>query len=126
MSEKNAVSGQFGTVQIGSSEFQEILSWNWTRSCSVHQYGSNKTNGYKRTVAGMKSGSGSIRGVYDPTDPPEEHIDTGEDVELKLFTTATKSYTVPATIESLELECDIDDGSPVGWSCNFVTDGAWT
>jgi hypothetical protein len=121
-----AASGQYGTVHIGSSELLEVQSWKFSRKAAVHQYASNTTGGHKKTVTGVKSGSGSISGAYDPDDPVDDHIEEGDSVTAKLYTTATKYYTVPMVIENLDLEVDLDEGDIIGWEASFVADGAWT
>jgi len=120
-----AVSGQYGTVHIGSSELLEVNFWSMSRKTNVHQYATNNTSGHKKTVAGTKSGSGTIRGVYDPDDPPDDHFVDGDDVTLKLYTTAAKYIEADSTIENLDYEVEIDEGEVVGWEAGFVTDGAW-
>lgn len=121
-----AVSGQYGTVHVGSSEVIEVTGWTFSRKANVHQYASNTSNGYKRAVAGTKSGSGNVSGRYDPTNPPEDSFGEGDEVTLKLYTTATKFFQVPSVIENVDYECDMDEGEIVSWEASFVADGEWT
>lgn len=111
---------------MGSSELLEIWGWKLTREAALHRRATNATGGYKRTVAGTKSGSGTIEGDYDPAAPVEDHIREGDSVTLKLYTTATKFYLVPALIENIELTVDLDEGEIVAWTASFMTNGAWT
>lgn len=120
-----AVSGQRGTVQIGSSDLVETKGWKFSRKANVHTYASNTSAGYKRAVAGTKSGSGTISGAYDATDPIDDHFEEGDEVTLKLYTTASAYYSVPAVIESIDFEVDMDEGDIVSWEAAFVADGAW-
>jgi hypothetical protein len=115
-------SGNFGTVHGGAGEILEVLSWKLTKKAAVHQYCTNTCNGYKKTVAGTKSGSGTITGLLDGA----LGLTEGVDVTLQLYYSASGYYTVPATTESVEIDVDIDEGKPVSWSASFVTDGEWS
>lgn len=121
-----AVSGQFGTVEIGASDLVECTGWKFSRKANVHQYASNTSAGYKRAVAGTKSGSGTISGKYSSADPIDDHFEEGDEVTLKLYTTASAYYSVPAVIESIDFEVDMDEGDIVSWEAAFTADGAWT
>jgi len=121
----NGVSGQYGTLKIGSSEILEVYKWSFSRKAAVHTRSTNADSGYKCAVAGTKSGSGSIAGNYDPADPVDDHFEEGDSITALLYTTAAKYFSVPMMIESLDYEVDIDEGAIVGWEAAFQTNGAW-
>lgn len=121
-----AVSGQYGKITIGSSNLTECMGWSFDRSVADHPYASCATNGYKKRVAGTKDGTGSLNGMQDPADPIENYFVEGSQVTLRLYYTAAKFYSVPAQINRLGIEVDIDDGAPVPWTADFGANGAWT
>lgn len=122
----NGVSGQFGDVKIGSTQVAETCKWNFSPKSNNPAYASNKTGGYKARVAGIKDGSGSIDGKYDPAEPIMAVLDVGTEVTLKLYLTATVFYSVPSIIDTLKINVDIDTGDIVSWTADFSTNGAWT
>jgi hypothetical protein len=120
------VSGQYGSIKIGSSNLVECMNWTFDRKAAEHAYASCNTGGYKKRIAGTKDGTGTIRGLQDSADPIENYIIEGSSVTLRLYWTAAKYYSVPAIVNSLKTEVDIDDGAPVPWDADFGANGAWT
>lgn len=120
------VSGQFGDVKIGATQVCEVCKWGFTPKANNPSYASNKTAGYKARVAGIKDGSGSIEGKYDPANPIMSTLDVGTLVTLKLYLTATVFYSVPSIIDSLKIDVDLDTGDFVSFTADFSTNGAWT
>jgi hypothetical protein len=53
-------------------------------------------------------------------------FDVGTLLTLKLYLTALGFYTVPAIIDSLRFQVDIDTGDFVSYTADFSTNGAWT
>lgn len=120
------ISGKDGDVKISGTAICEIMKWSFNPKCNVPAYASNKTSGYKRRVAGVKDGSGSMEGAWDPATPAITVIDPGTGATLRLYINATQYYDVPAVIESFKLDVDVDTGEIVKWSADFGTNGAWT
>jgi len=120
-----AVSGQYGQIQIGSSDVTECTKWSFKRSAGEQAYASCATGGYKKRVAGTKDGGGSLEGFQDPDNAIETYFEEGDLVTLKLYYTASKFYSVPAMITGLDVECDIQEGGLVPWSAEFGINGAW-
>lgn len=120
------VSGAYGDVKIATTQVSEIKKWTFNPKANVAKYASNKTAGYKKSVAGVKEGSGSLECVWDPAIPPNTVINVGTSVTLKLYTTATQFYQVPAVIADFSIVVDLDTGDPVGYTANFEADGQWT
>lgn len=120
------VSGQYGDVKIGATQVCEVCKWSFTPKANNPSYASNKTGGYKARVAGIKDGSGSIEGKYDPANPIMATLDVGTLVTLKLYLTATVFYSVPSIIDSLKIDVDLDTGDFVSFTADFSTNGAWT
>ena len=126
MSTSGAFSGKDGKVRIGASDLAEITGWTFNPTSNNPSWASSSTGGYKTRVAGVKDGSGSIEGKYDKTDPIDDSIKEGDCVTLELFQDATRKFIVPAIIEGMTFEQDMDDGEVVSWSADFATTGAWT
>lgn len=120
------ISGKDGDVKIGTTSICEIRKWSFNPKSNNPSYASNKTAGYKRRVAGVKDGSGSMEGAWDPATPAVAVIDVGTDVTLKLYINATQFYSVPAVIDSFKVDVDVDGGEIISWSSDFATNGAWT
>jgi hypothetical protein len=126
----NGVSGQYGDCRIGASELLETTKWEFAGKSTNAKYNSNKTGGFKRTIPGVKEGSGTLTGVLDPTNPIESQfgasIAGGAVVQLKLYTTAVSYYSMQAVIGEVKTMVDIDTGAIIGWTATFDADGAWT
>ncbi len=123
----SALSGKDGKIVIGSTSVAEIRSWRLTTSAANPEYGSSASGGYKTTSPGIKSGRGSARYVLNTSDPLTAHFEEGDLVTLLLYVDDSHYYTVPARIESLSVEVDIDETREVvGGTFEFKTHGAWT
>lgn len=121
------LSGSSGTIKIGGADISEIRNWSFTTSAANPQFATNASGGFKKSVAGVKSGRGTFQYVLDTEDPITDHFDEGDEVTLLLHLDATHAYSVPARIESIGIEVDIDDtGQPVGGPVEFTSSGAWT
>ncbi len=120
------ISGKDGDVKIGSTQIAEITKWGFNPKANVPKYASNKTGGYKAAVAGIKDGSGSLEGKWDPAIPATTVIAPGTSVTLKLYINATQFWSVPSIIEGFKHDVDLDTGEIVSWSADFQTNGAWT
>lgn len=120
------VSGQYGAIKIGTSNIVECMNWTFERRAAEHAYASCATGGYKKRIAGTKDGSGTLKGLQDSTDPIENYFIEGNSLTVRLYWTASKYYGVPAVINVLRTETDIDDGAPVPWEADFGVNGAWT
>ncbi len=117
-------SGKDGKVNDGTADIADITRWTFTKTSNNPAYASSSSSGFRKRVAGVKDGSGTIEGQYQNDAAPT--IDEGDEVTLKLYVDASHFYSVPAIIDSFQLETDIDRGEVVGWASNFATNGAWT
>lgn len=124
-----AISGQYGSVKIGASCVAEVDKWSVDKSCVVHEYATCETPGDGGTgaLAGRRKHAGSMEGIYDSADPPENYFEEGDTVTLKLYYTAALYYTGSCVIESLNIpDVDVMDGAPVRWSAAFKVHGLLT
>lgn len=119
-------SGKDGTVKIGSTDICEVRNWKFNPKSNNPKYASNKTSGYKRTVAGVKEATGSISGAWDNANDFLAVIDVGTGVTLLLYTNTTKFFSVPAVIDDVSVNVDVDNGEIVSWDSNFSSNGQWT
>lgn len=119
-------SGKDGTVKIGSTDVAEIRNWKFNPKSNNPKYASNKTSGYKRTVAGVKEGSGSMSGAWDHAIDFLSVVDVGTSADLKLYTDTTHFFLVPSVIDDCSINVDVDNGEIVSWDSNFSANGAWT
>lgn len=127
----SATSGQYGTAKIGSGSscIAEVDKWSISKSCVLHDYATCETpgNGGMGVLAGRRRHSGSMSGIYDPSDPIESYINEGDTVTLKLYYTAAKYYTGTCVIETLNIpDVDIYEGAPVRWDSTFRVHGLLT
>lgn len=126
-----AVSGHYGKITIGSSNMTECQAWTFNRSATIHPYKSCQTVGtdlkvYTKKVVGGSDGTGNMKGLQDPADQIENYFVEGSTVTLRLYWTAAKYYIVPAVIGKLDVEVDVDAGTPVPWAADFEATGQWT
>jgi hypothetical protein len=118
-------SGKDGTVKIASTDVAEIRNWKFNPKSNNPKYASNKTSGYKRTVAGVKEASGSMSGAWDHSIDFLAVVDVGTSVTLKLYTDLTHFFSVPSVIDDCSINVDVDNGEIVSWDSNFSANGAW-
>lgn len=119
-------SGKDGKVLAGATQLAEITKWTFNPKSNNPAWASSDSAGYKKRVAGVKDGGGSIEGKFDSSSKFYTLVAEGDEVTLKLYLDATRYYSVPAIIDDYSLTVDMDTGDVVGWSANFSTNGAWT
>jgi len=120
------ISGKNGKVLIGGTPLAEITDWTFHATSVNHAYASSSTGGYRRRVAGVKDGAGSIGFKLDPASPITDDFDEGSSVTLLLYLDATHYYTVPALIDAIQLAVDISSGDVLGGTATFSANGQWT
>ncbi len=120
------ISGKNGKVVIGSAALAEITDWTFHATSTNHAYASSSTGGYRKRVAGVKDGSGSIGFKLDPAAPITSDLDEGSAVTLLLYVDETHFYSVPALIDAIHLAVDIASGDVLGGTAAFSANGAWT
>lgn len=118
------ISGKSGFVKIGATVVAEVTKWTFTKQARSSRYASSATGGFKRSLPGVKSGSGEIQFKFDMA--AASPLVEGAAVTLLLYLDATHCYTVPAVVTQLQVEVDIDSGDAIGGAARFDTDGAWT
>ena len=122
----SVVSGKDGKVMIGAAAIADVTKWTLRTVAGNVAYSSSSTGGFRRRVGGVKDGSGTIAFKLDVADPITDLLDEGDMVTLLLYLDGTRHYTVPALVDALQWEVDIDRGEIVGGVAEFSIDGAWT
>lgn len=120
------ISGQYGSVKIGSSCVAEANKWTLDKEATLHEFATCKSpaGGGMAVLPGRKKHSGSAEGLFDPDDPIENYLEEGDIVTLKLYVDATHYYQGSAVIEKLTIgDVDIQEGAPVPWSFSFKANG---
>lgn len=118
------ISGKNGQVLIGSSAVAEVTKWIFNKETVSSRYASSSTGGFKRSLSGVRSGSGTIQFKFDLS--AGSPIVEGSAVTLLLYLDSSHFYSVPALIKTFKVEVNIDTGDVIGGVADFDTDGAWT
>lgn len=122
----DAISGKNGYVEIGSCDVCSFQSWTATLDKGIQTYNARCGNGWQLTQIGNKKFSGSITGVYDPTDPIESHIDTDSLVTLYLYHDSTQYHYGSARLGRITYGVNSDTGAIETWSVDFESHGQWS
>lgn len=117
-------SGKDGKILIGATPVANITEWTFDKEVHTDRYNSSETAGFKGTVAGVKSGSGTISFKWNSA--AAMTITEGTSATLLLHLNATELFTVPSIIKNFRVRCDINDGSITGGTADFESNGAWT
>lgn len=120
------LSGKDGKVMIGGVALADITGWSLETTSANPAYASSSTGGYKKRLAGVKDAKGRMTFKLNAADPITDDLNEGDSVTLLLYLNATKFYSVPAIIDALRLEVDIDSGQVVCGVAEFSANGAWT
>jgi hypothetical protein len=124
MTAGTVLSGKGGYVISGSTTLDHIGTWSFTDEVMEHDFATNSTAGRKNRIAGVGDSSGSFEGMVHaggaiPVKP-------GDSVTLKLHVDGTNYIQVPVLITTIDVECDMNDGEPVGYTAEFGGNGAVT
>lgn len=120
------LSGKNGQVNIDGTNLLAVRNWKLQTKANIHQYSNSSTAGFKRTLAGIKSGSGSFATHYRTDSPITDFLEEGDLVAADLHLDSGGNIDVDIRIESIDWgEVDIEEGAPIPIQVSFVTDGAW-
>jgi hypothetical protein len=122
------ISGKYAEVQVDTCTFAEFESADLTYGSNIQEYNSVAGGGATQTVDGVESGSGTLNGFYDPSDPILTELTTGSLVTLILRESAggIRLATGSARLGQFSIPNFNRDGTPVQVSIPFVTHGLWT
>ncbi len=120
------LSGKDGTLYLGAVEVTPVSNWRLAITSFNPDYAANDTGGWKQRAAGVKDCSGSfeVKAEDDGNCPVEE----GDAISLKLHVDATGSnyYAVPAIVDRIEVDVDVNRGRIVAFAIDFSGNGAIT
>lgn len=112
----------------------EITNWSLTKTSNNPAYASGATDGVKTRKPGVKDSNGSVQ--FKLPGSGALPYDEGEEVTLQLATgtgapgwaspVTGHTFNVPAIIDQIQLEVDVDNGEIVGGSFDFSGTGAIT
>ena len=118
--------GDDGKVLIGGTPLADITAWSLEATSRAVSYASSASGGYRRRLPGVKEGRGRITFKLDVSNPLTNQFDQGSSVTLLLYLDATRFYSMPAVIDSVQIEVDIDGGELIGGQAEFTANGPWT
>ena len=128
MSAGTPISGKSGLVSVGSVDL-EITGWTFDGSADESSYGSNKSEGFKRTVGGNRLGTGTVTGKI--TTEQAANIGTGLEegsyvaLLLQVSTDSLGTNIARAHINKLQQGVNSDSGEASTFSFQFSTDGSY-
>ena len=120
------LSGQDGKVIADAVEVANITRWKFETKSNTVAYASSATGGFRQRLPGVRHGAGTVAFVLSTDTPVQNQLAEGDQLTLKLHVDTDNFYSVPAVVETLSLDVDIDTGDPAGGRFKFVTAGAWT
>lgn len=120
------LTGDDGKVMIGAAALADITAWSLEVHARGVSYASSATGGFRKRLPGVKEGRGRIQFKLDAANPITQPLAVGSAVTLLLHLDATRFYTVPAMIDTLRMQVDIDGGDLIGGEAEYSTSGAWS
>jgi hypothetical protein len=124
------VAGVTGDALLGAGgspvQIAEVRKWSFNPKGTNAAYRSNRTGGYTARSPGYKDGSGSCDFAWDPTNPITSQLDVTDSVILQLQTVVGQRVVVPALIDDIKLDVDVEGATIIGGSFTFSANGAWT
>jgi len=122
----SVISGKDGTLHIGESEVTPVTNWTLEKTSSNKDYAANDTAGSKKRVAGVKDCSGAFE--MKATDSGNVPVDEGDLVTLELHVDDSEGnyYQVPAIIDRIQVDVDINQGEIVAYAVDFSGNGPIT
>ena len=120
------ISGKNGKITLGASDLAEVRNWRFSMNANIKKYASSSTAGHEKSVKGMFGGTVSAELVYDPADPLEDRLKVGDTATLLCKDNATRTWTIPVRISTMDHEVQVEEGEPLTMSIEAECNGAWT
>lgn len=119
-------SGKYAKILgTGDVALPTITGWKLQNKSAVHQYASSDAPGYKQSVDGVHSGSGSFSALYSEADALTDTLQEGDLMTVKFYATTGKYLQRTIRIESIDIEGDPNEGTPVPLNYSFSTHGSY-
>jgi len=116
-------SGQYGRLVIASPSYvPELIEWAFDDDSVVeHAVATTETDGGKTRAAGTKDVTGTARGLFNPSDPIQNHLSKGQHVTAWFYYDTNNYHIVPIQINSLvgPTSIDRDEGAPLEWTISW-------
>lgn len=118
------LSGKNGTLYLGTNEVSPVSNWKLVATSDNPEYAANDTGGWKKRAAGLRDASGSFE--IKAADSQHCPVEEGDAAALKLHVDATGNnyYEVPAIIDKVSVDVDINKGAIVAYVIDFSGNGA--
>lgn len=115
--------GKGGTLFIDDVEVSPITTWELTVNSSNKAYAANDTAGWRKRLGGIKDSSGMFVIHVDTTG--NAPLDEGDMITLKLHVdnTGNNYYTVPAIVDEIKTNLNINDTDIVVLQIKFSGNG---
>ena len=122
----SVISGKDGTLHLDGGEVTPVTNWRLEKISGNKDYAANDTGGSKKRVAGVKDCSGSFE--IKATDTGNVPVDEGDTVTLDLHIddTGNNYYEVPAIVDRVAVDVDINEGEIVAYAVDFSGNGTIT
>jgi hypothetical protein len=120
------LTGKHGAVLANDIALAEITLWTFKTTRKHVAYCSSATAGFRRRLPSVREGSGRFHFVLNTAQPASAGLHDNAAVTLTLAIDRDHQYVVPAVIDVVQIETDINGGGPVtGWA-EFSTTGPWS
>ncbi len=118
--------GDDGKVLLGSTPVADVTAWRFETAMTGKEFASSATNGFRRWIAGARHGRGRFSFRLDDANPAWQGLSEGTQVTLYLHLDDDHCYTIPAIIQTVQVDVSMAGGQPITGQATFATDGAWT
>lgn len=122
-------SGKSGSIRydVGgvATTVIDCTGWTMDRTVELQEYAACSTNGNYANIPGNVRATGNLTGYTDDTAHISSFFDVGDEILLYLYLNATRFHQVPAIIESVSEEVQVEQGSLVGWQATYKNQGSW-
>ena len=113
-------------AKFGATTLPHVRSWSLSVVADNPEFGSSSTAGWKGRVVGMRDASGSIECYGDDTERINAILKPQDTGTIELYENATLKWSIPAIIDSVDVEGNPESGDPVSVTINFSATGALT
>lgn len=119
-------SGKNGTLYIDAAEVTPISNWTLSVTSDNKSYAANDSGGWKRRVAGVRDCRGTFQCMLDDAGNVPCHEGDAITLQLHVDASGNNYYTVPAVVDKIDVECDIQEGEVLALHIEFSGAGAVT
>jgi hypothetical protein len=117
------LSGKNGTLYLGESEVTPVVNWKLATTSNNPDYAANDTGGWKQRVPGVRDAAGSLEiKASDDRNCPVEEGDMPT-LALHVDQSGDNYYELPAIIDKISVNVDIQKGEIVAYLVDFSGNG---